>query len=63
MKTNGGLNSVRGSCGDETSRVKEDEGKKKQVKKKASRLYIPKFFGNNLPIRSEMVRLAMIVSK
>jgi hypothetical protein len=32
VRTNGGLNSVRSSCGDETSKVKED--REKQVTKK-----------------------------
>ena len=56
MKTNVGLNSVRSSCGDETSRVKKDGEKQVTKKGPASnlRLYIPKFLG----IRTEMVCLA-----
>ena len=48
MKTNGGLNSVRGSCGNETSKVKED-GEKETGHKTRVFIFL-NFFGNNLPI-------------
>jgi len=60
VRKNSSLNSVRSLCGDETSKVKEDGGKKAGHKKRPSVFIFLIFFGNNLPITSEMVRLAMI---